>query len=423
MSNSSNPDDRGPANKRHVWSRLAVWATGFTMIAGTVWAFMPAPLVVDVAHVFFAPFESGIQEEGRTRLRERHRMVAPFAAQLERVKLSVGDRVLAGQSVARLHALPPPLVDWRSITTLRQRASSAQAGLDQARAGETREAAALALAHAQAERDTALARSGYLSPAAAESARLLRSQREAALRAAVFAREAAEHELAAARSALLEAEAVPDQARHQTLTLRAPADGWVVAIAEDSETTVAAGRTILEIGDLRDLEVVVDVLSQRVADIRPGLSVTIRPATDAQSIAGVVRRVEPVAKTRISALGVEEQRVSVLVDLLNPMIEQSASLGSVMGDGWRVDAFIITRSEPRVRQLPIGALFRHGDTWQVFVIEEGRARPRQVSVIARSAGSAWIGDEIEDKKPVLVFPPDAVRDGTRVRPRAAARSL
>jgi HlyD family secretion protein len=421
MSGAATENHQKPERRR--WGRLVIWAMAVLIVTGITWAFMPAPVVVDVAQVYLATFESGIQEEGRARLRQRHRLVAPFSAQLERVKLSVGDPVHVGETVARLWALPPPLVDWRSITTLRQRASSAQASLDQARAGEAREAAALAIAQAQAERDSALARSGYLSPAAAENARLLRSQHQATLRAAVFAREAAEHELAAARSALLAVEAMPLQADQQTLTLRAPVDGWIVAVVEDSETTVTAGRTILEIGDLRDIEVVVDVLSQRVADIRPGMSVRIRSASDVPPIAGTVRRVEPVAKTRVSALGVEEQRVNVLVDLVDSLTAQSPTSNLMMGDGWRVDAFIITRSEPQVRQVPVGALFRHGDTWQMFILDEGRARRRQVTVIARSAGTAWIGDEIANGQAVIVFPPDALRDGTRVRPRAAAGPL
>lgn len=392
------------------------------------WAFAPRPLRVETARAVVGPFETTIDEDGRTRLAERFVIGAPLAARVERSALREGDAVAAGDVVAVLRPVPSPLLDERTRAEQRARLGAAEAGV--ARARTRIEAAQVALAQAGNElrRTEQLAQQGFVAPTKADADRLAAQAAQKELDTAVAGAHLAGHELDQARAALA-AGGGADSGR--TYPLRAPVGGRVLRILQPSEATVAPGTPLVELGDVRRLEVVAELLTTDALQARRGSAVRIERWGGPVELSGTVARVEPAAFTKVSALGVEEQRVNVIVEITSP-----PELWQGLGDGYRVGVRIVTRSESRVLKVPVSAVFPLPGSaapgsavpsppgagpaalaHAVFVFEGGRARLRPVRLQARNASEAWIADGLADGAEVIVYPPAAVSDGARVSAR------
>lgn len=317
------------------------------------WVYQPRPLVVEMATVAIGRFEQVIEEDGRLRLRSRYVIAAPTPAQLQRPTLRVGDAVRVGDVVAVLQPVSPQMIDTRTREILLQRVGTAEAAREGVIAQVERLQTALAQADLEVGRVASLARAGFVSASARDQA--------------VLAQRAA---------------------------------------------PVGVGQSLLELGDLGALEAVIDVLSGEVGAIRPGAAVILSTGNGADSLAGRVERVEPVAFTKVSALGIEEQRVNVIVSLQrNPDADQR------VGDGYRVDARIAVRSQDDALLAPSAALVRDGAGWRVFVVEGGRAKARVVHLKDRNADQAWIQDGLQAGEQVVLYPGSMIEDGQPVKPR------
>ena len=384
------------------------------VVAIFAWAFAPRPVAVETAEALSTRFEQTVDEEGRLRVRERYTIGAPVAGRVERIALKVGDAVEANQVVAQLFPAPAILLDLRTVAGLRERVEAADASLLRAKANLARAKAALEQAQFDLERTRKLAERGFAAKAAEDQARLVVAQQEQAVRAAEFETDAAGHELGVAKAALQRSQPDAGGARRTPWELRSPVAGRVLKVVQESEATVPTGAPLIEVGDPSSLEAVVEVLSQDATRIRPGAKVSMMASPQARPIVGRVFRVEPVAHTKISTLGVEEQRVNVIVALDEPPSRE-------IGDGYRVDASIVTMERESATVVPIGAVFRDGEGWATFVAKGDRASKRAVTLGARSTRVAWIERGIEPGERVIVYPPDTVSDGVRIDARDGAR--
>lgn len=397
------PSAPRPPRKRLRGRRLA-WAAAALLVAGFgVWSMRPAPLDVETATVERGALRVTVDEDGVTRLRDRYVVAAPVSGRLLRVALEEGDSVRAGDVVARIAA--PPL-DTRTADQARARVAAAEAVAREAGAGVAQLRAGLAQARRDAGRLRTLQRAGAVSDHDAEVAETEVEVRARSVSAAEARLRAAEAEIRAARTALADAD--PARAAEATVAeVRAPVRGRVLRVVQESETPVAAGTPLVELGDAAGLEVLVDVLSADAVRIRPGMELIVDEWGGAGVLLGTVRTVSPGAFTRVSALGVEEQRVNVVGDLAEP----PAGLGA----GYRVEARVVTWEERNVVKVPNSALFRDGTGWAVYVVQSGRARLRPVSVGHRGDAEAEVLGGLRPGEVVVVYPSDKVADGVRVR--------
>lgn len=372
------------------------------------WALRPRPVAVEEASVVRGPFEQLVTDEGRTRIRDRYVISAPLAGRLERVRLKAGDRVRPGDVVAELAPAAPAFLDQRTIRELEERAGAAEAQQQRARAELARLTGVRDQARADAERQEKLAREGFVSPTVREQAALALATAESALEAGRFALEAAVHDLAQARAALTR---YRSGARGAEWKIASPVAGEVLRVAQESEAVVAPGTPLVEIGDSRRLEAVVEALSQESVVIRPGMPARVELGSGVAPLAARVRLVEPAAFTKVSALGIEEQRVNVVLDFVEPLARVPT-----LGDGYRIEAQIVTTRIEDAVKVPVGALFRDGEGWAVFAIAEGRASKRAVTVPRRNATEALVESGLAPGVRVVVYPPDGLREGDRVEP-------
>lgn len=380
------------------------------LVGGFWWAFRPQPVRVEVAEVRHGTFEQAVEEDGKTRVRERYVVSAPLAGRLARIGLKAGDEVRKGMAVAVLSPSAPAMLDARTARELTERVGAASAGLDQARANVARAEAALEQAQTDLARQKKLQSDGFIALAALDQAQLAVRVQTKELEAARFAQDGAAHDLAQARAALMRAQEGASASRPGTAwAIESPVDGKALRVLRESETTVAIGEPLLEIADPQDLEIVVDVLSTDGARIGQGSRVGI-DAGAGMRLQGRVRRVEPAAFTKVSALGVEEQRVNVIIDLVSPP-EQWRFLG----DQFRIDARIVIFEQADSVIAPVAALFRDGAEWATFVVIGGRAEKRSVKVGGRTPVDAWIRDGLAAGERVIVYPSDSVRDGAPLR--------
>ena len=393
------------------------WLGGALLLAAAaalVWAvYRPRPLLVEVATVSTGNFEQSIEEDGRLRLKNRYVITAPTPAELLRPTLKVGDRVRAGDVVAILVPVAPQMIDARTRSVLQQRVGSADAARRAATAQVQRAQTALAQAALEAERATKLAQDNFISAAARDQAALARRAAQQALTAAMAEQGMADFSVAEARAALSRAEPVGGGSATGRWQLKSPVDGQVLKLHLDSAAPVSAGQPLLDIGNTAALEAVIDVLSGEVRQIQPGASVQLSLGSGAAPMVGQVTRIEPVAFTKVSALGIEEQRVNVIVDLT-----QSSSEVQHLGDGFRVDARITLFQQPKALLVPTAALVRDADQWRVFVVEAGRARTRPVQLNDRNSEVAWLKEGLRDGETVLLYPGSMISDGQAVRVRA-----
>ncbi len=400
-------------NRKTILIGVAAGAAAAALLA---WAFAPRPVEVEVAEATVGRFETTIDEDARTRLRDRFVVSAPLAGRLQRITLREGDAVAAGDAVATLMPVMSPMLDERTLREQQARIGAAEAGLR--RAATRIEAAKVALEQARVElrRTEQLAQQGFVAPARIELERLgaLAAQKE--LDTALEGEHVARHDVEQARAALVAVRG----AGGAPFALRAPVAGRVLKLHHTSEATVALGAPLLEIGDTARLEIVAELLTTDALQARPGGAVRIERWGGPSVLQGRVLRIEPAAFTKVSSLGVEEQRVNVLIELTSPPAEWAA-----LGDGYRVGVRIVLRSEAAVLRVPVSAVFPlpRADSAAparsaVFVFDGGRARLQPVDVAARNASDAWVRDGLAAGARVIVYPPAAVADGARVKARA-----
>ena len=470
-------------------------ATVLVLAALVAWAFAPRPIGVEVATVAQGRFEAGIDEDAKTRLRDRYSVSAPLAGRLERIALREGDAVQAGEVLARLTPALPALLDERSLREQQARVDAAQARVQAAGARLERSQAALAQAQSDLRRNEPLAQQGFVAPTRLDEQRLAVRVAQADAAAAQQDQQAARFDAAQARAALelvrrpasavapapsatrsgaasasasgaprtastaLSASAASASAAAPcAFEVRAPISGRVLRVAQASEGLVALGAPLLELGDTTRLEVVAPLLTTDALQARPGAPVRIERWGGPGVLHGRVRSVEPGAFTKVSALGVEEQRVNVLIDLSSPSAQWAA-----LGDGYRVVVRVLTREADNATLVPLSALFllpagqagaqasaqtsaqtaapsatspaapaagdaqagaeagagaETAERMAVFVVREGRARRVPVALEARGSTHAWVKEGLQVGDPVVVYPPSTLTDGARVALRA-----
>ncbi len=405
-------------NKRQ-WITVGVATAG---LAGALaWAFAPRPLQVEAAVVTVGPFEMAVEDDGKTRLRDLYLVSAPLAGLLGRITLREGDLVAAGAVVASMRAAQAPLRDERTRQEQLAQLGSAQAQVRAAAAARERAAITRRRADQDAQRSAQLARDRFVSPSILErdqAAALAAAQEHDA---AVAQHQVALHGLEQARAALgAGGQGGPEAGT--TVALRAPVAGRVLRVLQASEAVVPLGAPLIELGDPQQLEVVAELLSADALQARPGSAVRIDRWGGAP-LAGRVRRIEPAAFTKISALGVEEQRVKVIIDLVAP----PAEFGT-LGVGYRVNVRVVTARQEKVRKVPVSALFplpQAGAATEaamaVYVVDNGRARLKPVQLGGRNDVEAWVQDGLAAGAQVIVYPAPQVRDGVAVAVRKVAR--
>ncbi|WP_176695985.1 efflux RND transporter periplasmic adaptor subunit [Phenylobacterium immobile] len=395
----------------HLNFRTVFWATAALALAILLlFAFRPQPVSVDVGEVSRGPLTVAVRDEARTRAREVYVVSAPVSGRLLRIGDRAGERVQAGAVIATIQPAPPTFVDERSRQEVEAGVRSAEAALALARA--ELEGAEARLAHAQLEgaRIETLAAASVASQSALDRARLdvrTAGAATANARAGVALQEAA---LEAARARLIEPRAASVTAR--AVTIRAPVEGRVLRVLQQSESVIAQGAPIMEIGDPGHLEVVAELLSGDAARIPAGAAARIEAWGEGPALRGRVRRVEPYGFLKVSALGVEEQRVNVIIDPIDP-----PAAWSTVGHGYRVEVAVTVWQADTVVRTPVAALFRSQGRWAVFKVEGGRARLRFVEIGQNNGDQAEVRSGLNPGDQVVLHPNQSLADGARVRPR------
>jgi len=390
-------------------NKLALGGVLAALALLVAWALRPQAVAIETAEVVRGTFEQTVSYDGKTRVRERYVVSAPLAGRLERIALRAGDTVEKDQVLALLTPTAPAFLDARTSRELQGRIGAVQALHARARAETAKSAAQRDQAQADLERQARLAKEGFVSETAREQAGLALRTAERTLDAARYAEDAARHELAQARAALALYQSGEAGAKWEVTS---PVKGTVLKVVQESEGAVALGAALIELADPKGLEAVVDVLSQEAVGIRPGMPARIELGQGVAPLAARVRLVEPAAFTKISALGVEEQRVNVVLDFAAPLDRLQT-----IGDGFRVDAHVVVFRQENALKAPVGALFRDGAGWAVFAVDGERARKRAVKVPRRNGTEAMLEDGLQPGERVVVYPSDALKDGARVSVR------
>jgi HlyD family secretion protein len=393
-----------PSRRRIVLVLIAL-LVGWGLFRG----FRPQPVEVDLGSAQRAPLRVTVEQEGRTRVVDRYVVTAPVNGYARRIRLDVGDAVERGTALAELEPLRAEALDARRRAEAEARIAAAAASVSASEQRASAAASNAALAQKELQRVRSLRVAGHVSAAAEDRAASDADRNAAELRSAQFAVATARHDLEAARTALKYAASAGNA---EPVAIRSPVAGRVLKIPRKSEGTVAAGQPLLEIGDPRALEVEVDVLSADAVRIHPGTRVVFERWGGDGVLEGTVRVVEPAGFTKVSALGVEEQRVWVIVAFSSPPAQWQR-----LGDGYRVEASFILWEANDVLQIPASALFRDGNGWAVFAVEHGKAFKRGVAIGQRSGLAAQIVSGLKTGEQVIVHPDDRVRDGISVAAR------
>ncbi len=389
------------------WIKWTVAATvAAATVAGLVLALRPKPVLIEIATVSQGQLRVTVDEDGRTRVQDRHVVTAPLSGNLARIELEPGNSVVEGTVLALIEPTAPPLLDARAKNELHARSHAAEAGARQADSAVGRAEVRRTFAARQLERLRKLAATGAASAEEIDTAEL---DAEAAARerdAARFAARVARYEVETAKAALARSS---DSASTEQFEIRSPIVGTVLRIMRESEGVVAAGTPLMEVADPRALEIVVDVLTADAVEIEVGDLVEIQRWGGPEALQGHVRLVAPSAFTKVSSLGVEEQRVDVIVRLDEPYERWQA-----LGDGYAVVASIVVWEQNDAVTVPTASLVRTGDNWGVFVVEEGAARLRPVTVGKRGALAVQVTEGVSPGELLVLHPSDRIRDGVAV---------
>lgn len=406
--NASTTPRSSRARLRWLW----VWlkrAAAASFVAGLfaliIVAWLPKPVPVDMVEVRRGALRVTVDEDGRTRVQDRFIISAPLSGNLDRIELNPGDPVAEEQVLARLVPLARPLMDTNTRIEARARADSAEASQRQAQAATARARAALNFQEREVERQRRLARQGSTPPSVLESVELQLRTRRQELASARFGERVAKHQHRMARAALGR---FGRRGSGEEMEVRSPVAGCVLRLLQESGGVVQAGAPIMEIGDASHLELVVDVLTSDAVHIAPGARVIVERWGGEHPLDAHVRRVEPSAFTRVSALGVEEQRVNVLIDLDSPRDQWQR-----LGDGYRVETRIVIWEEADVLLVPAGAVFRHREGWAAYRASD-RATLTPIRVGRRNGISVQVLDGLDEGDQVIAHPSDRVVDGVEV---------
>lgn len=413
-------------NRASIFRRFLLVLLALAIVAVIGYGLMPAPVDADVATVSRGAIRVTVDQDGKTRIRERYVVSAPLAGRLLRIDMDPGEAVVRGETVlASIEPRDPDLLDARAIAQAEARVKAAAANLQKMSTLMEETAAGQEYAEAELRRGRESRQQNPLAVSTSEvEERLATYRRQSALAdSARYAQEIARFELDQARAALLRSRPVADDAQEAgdenaaagevdngwNIIIRSPVDGRVLRVFQESAAVVNAGTRLLEIGDPRDLEVEIDVLSRDAVRIDAGAAVVLEHWGGDEALHGRVRLVEPSAKTKISTLGVEEQRVDVIVDIDDPPSE--------LGDGFRVDARIVIAEADDVLKVPSSSLFRQGDDWAVFQVVDGVAQICQVDVGLQNGLEAEVLSGLDEGDQVVVHPSDEVAAGVKIVPR------
>ncbi|MDY7001033.1 MAG: HlyD family efflux transporter periplasmic adaptor subunit [Thermodesulfobacteriota bacterium] len=392
--------------------RLLILLVAVVVVAAVVWGLIPGPVPCDFASVTRGSLTVTLEEDGMTRVIDRYIITAPVAGYMRRMELDPGDAVALGRTLCVLEPLRADALDPRTRAEAKAREAAAQASLDEARQEADAAKAAADYASSQHERAKRLFADDFVSRDALDKTETDLRATKARLKSALFGVKVAAHELEAARAVLRFAARAEAGDKARSVPIPSPVDGCVLKVLRESEGVVARGRELLEIGDPRALEVEVDVLSEDAVRITPGMRVDLLRWGGEGILKARVRTVEPVGVTKVSALGVEEQRVLVIADLTSPHAEWSS-----LGDGYRVEASFVLWEGKDVLQVSASALFRSRGRWAVFAVKDDTAVLSPVKIGRRSALAAEVLSGLNKGDVVIVHPSDTVARGVRVRAR------
>lgn len=400
--------------------RRLPWILLVLALAGAVtYGFWPVPIEVDSVTATTGTLLVTVNEDGKTRIREKYEVSAPVGGKLLRLSLRPGDEVAYEETVlAVIEPNDSSLLDPRAIEQAEAKVRVAKAMQQQSESAVKRAAAAYELAKSDLARIRKSYKSGALTESEFDKATHQERMAAAEMRSAEFGMNVAKFELELAKAALVRARPrkkyndKSDESASQPMTIRAPVSGRVLRVFQESSSVVTPGLKLLELGDPRDLEMEIDVLSTDAVPIRPGAKVFIEHWGGEGTLHGVVRLVEPSGFLKVSALGVEEQRVNVIADFTEPL-----SGRQTLGDGYRIEARIVVSERKDILKVPSGALFREGGNWFVFQILEGRAVRRAVEIGKSNGVETEILKGISKDDRLILHPTDKIKDGIRVESR------
>ncbi|MDH3228168.1 MAG: HlyD family efflux transporter periplasmic adaptor subunit [Alphaproteobacteria bacterium] len=397
--------------------RMILYAVvAVAMAAGLIYAFWPQPVPVDTAVIGRGELVVTIDSDGRTRVREVYVVSAPVPGRVLRIERHVGDGVVANETLlATIQPTDPAFLDRRARAQAESVAKAAEAAFALAEAEQARAIAELDFAQAELERAEQLAARGNIAKRDLDRAKLTIRTARAAVATAKATVEIRRFELETARAGLIEPGGSGVKADGQLccVDVFSPVNGRVLRVMHESETVVAAGTPLVEVGDSRDLEAVVDLLSSDAVRVTEGAEVVIEDWGGRSALSGLVRHVEPTGFTKVSALGIEEQRVNVLIDFADP-----PDRWRDLGHGYRIEAHIVVWRGAGILKLPLGALFRDGERWAVFVADGGRAQLRHIEIDQANGREAQITAGLSEGDTVILHPSDLIADGVRIVPRS-----
>lgn len=383
------------------------------LIAGLAFAFWPRRVPVDIATIREAPMAVTIEDDGVTRVREVYVLSAPVSGRLLRIEAHAGDTIEAQKTViAMIEPVDPSFRDARAQRELEFTVSAARAARELASSAVRGREAELKLARLERDRIRPLFSKGIVPKARLDSAEMSVAMLEAALSTAEAAFRQRDFELKTTEAALIVPSDDPMRKSNRRFAVRAPIGGQILRVVHESEGVVQMGQPLVEVGDPADLEIVVDLLSTEAVKVTPGNAVLITRWGGDGALNAKVRRVEPFGTTKISSLGIEEQRVNVIIDLTDPRTRWQR-----LGHGYQIDAAIVRWRTERALQVPVGALFRNGDSWTVFRSEDGRARLTPIKIghlnddVAEVVSGLTAGDQ------VISHPSEGVAEGVGLVPR------
>lgn len=407
--NSKAPRKQDRATLKRWLTRGAVVSLAIGVLVAVVLAALPKPIPVQTATATRGPLVVNVDADGRTRVQNRYVVSAPLTGRLARITLRAGDRVEEGTVLARLLPLPSPLMDAQAQAQAQAQLAAARAAQQQAQSAETQSRTELKFAEAELKSAQALLASGSTTRKSVELAELNVSTKKQRRASARFGVRVARHEVALAAAGLKRSASGKAAEHANQVALDAPIAGVVLEVKQESEGVVQAGMPLLVIGDPQALEVVVDVLTSDAVRIKAGDQATITGWGGDQPLQGRVRLVEPRAFTHMSSLGVEEQRVNVVLDLTSAVAQRKT-----LGDGYRVEAHITIWQADDVLRAPASALFRRGDKWVLFVLAGETARLRTVELGQRTGDQAEVLSGLEAGELVILHPGERVVDGAKV---------
>jgi HlyD family secretion protein len=403
------------SQKRSNWPRRLVYLLGIVVVGGGLAvAFQPKPVAVDLAAVEMGPMKVTIDSEGQTRVKNVYVVSSPVSGRKLRIAAEIGDPVIAGKTLlAAIEPSDPVFLDVRSHAEAEAAVKAAQAGRSLAKAELNRIEAELVFAKSDLARADALVKRGTISKRDLERNQLTVKTTQAAVSTAKAALRVREFEVQSARARLIDPGNITNRAANCCIQVRSPVDGQVLQIIRKSESVVAAGAALLEIGDPRNLEIVVDLLSSDAVRVTVGDTVLIEGWGGDNSLSGLVRQIEPTGFTKVSALGIEEQRVNVLIDFAG-----EATTWQRLGHGFRIEARIVIWQAANVLRVPMSALFREGDDWAVYATSDNKAELKKIRIDHINGQWAEVTEGLEAGEMVIAHPSDVIETGVEVVKRA-----